>query len=239
MIRKNSSKRLGSKGFSHVELALLVVVIAVIAGVGFFVYSKNNNKSKADTAEVSLTPEQQAAAYAELDTVPAAESSSAPTAEAQQEIQSEAAKVPVSPYPESIRSVKASSASASGKIKFTNPYRVSYIGGSMYKQYGKMRFNYYISFKNPVPSLSNTTVFAQIKFDSGRKEAYLPLKYKNWTNQFHSKDLIVNSPDTIRVRYVQIKNMRVSYKDPNNQHTIGYQVLNTKNAPTCSDGALC
>jgi type II secretory pathway pseudopilin PulG len=49
MTRKNSSKRLGSKGFSHVELTLLIVVIAVIAGVGFFVYSKNNNKSKADS----------------------------------------------------------------------------------------------------------------------------------------------------------------------------------------------
>ncbi|MEI6755549.1 MAG: G1 family glutamic endopeptidase [bacterium] len=49
-MHKNSSKRLGSKGFSHFELGLLIVVIAVITGVGFFVYSKNNNKSKADSA---------------------------------------------------------------------------------------------------------------------------------------------------------------------------------------------
>ena len=238
MIRKNSSKRLGSKGFGHVELALLVVVIAVIAGVGFFVYSKNNNKSKADTAEVSLTPEQQAAQYAQLDTVPASETASAPTAEARQAIQSEATKVTVNPYPESVRSVKASSASASGKIKFTNPYRVSDIYGHLVKQNGKISFSYGIDFKNPVPPLRNTTVFAQIKFDSGRNEAYLPLKYK-YENSFWSKDLIVNSPDTIRVRYVQIKNMRVSYKDPNNQHTIGYQVLRTKDAMQCDPGALC
>ena len=50
MTRKNLTKRLGSKGFSHFELGLLIVVIAVITGVGFFVYSKNYNKSKADSA---------------------------------------------------------------------------------------------------------------------------------------------------------------------------------------------
>jgi len=72
MIRKNSSKRLGSKGFSHVELTLLIVVIAVIAGVGFFVYSKNNNKSKADSAIPSsptITTDAQDQAYASLQTV--------------------------------------------------------------------------------------------------------------------------------------------------------------------------
>jgi len=41
--------KLNSKGFSHFELGLLIVVIAVIAGVGMFVYNKNNNKSKADS----------------------------------------------------------------------------------------------------------------------------------------------------------------------------------------------
>jgi Tfp pilus assembly major pilin PilA len=43
--------KLNSKGFSHFELVLLIVVIAVIAGVGLFVYNKNNNKSKADSLQ--------------------------------------------------------------------------------------------------------------------------------------------------------------------------------------------
>jgi uncharacterized protein (UPF0333 family) len=38
-----------NKGFSHLEMILLLVVIAAIASVGLFVYSKNNNKSKADS----------------------------------------------------------------------------------------------------------------------------------------------------------------------------------------------
>lgn len=46
-LNKNNS------GFSHFEIVLLVVVIAVIATVGFFVYNKNNNKSKADSAVAS------------------------------------------------------------------------------------------------------------------------------------------------------------------------------------------
>jgi Tfp pilus assembly protein PilE len=44
---KYETKQLKS-GFSHFETVLLVVVIAVIATVGFAVYQKNN-KSKADT----------------------------------------------------------------------------------------------------------------------------------------------------------------------------------------------
>ena len=44
---KKFSKK--NNGFSHFELVLLVVVVAIIASVGFFVYNKNNNKSKADS----------------------------------------------------------------------------------------------------------------------------------------------------------------------------------------------
>lgn len=58
--------KLNSKGFSHFELGLLIVVIAVIAGVGMFVYNKNNNKSKADTTWTVLTPDQRIADYKAL-----------------------------------------------------------------------------------------------------------------------------------------------------------------------------
>ncbi|NDC21941.1 hypothetical protein EBZ57_01045 [bacterium] len=42
--------KLNNKGFSHLEIGITIVVIAVIAVVGGFVYSKNNNKSKAVSA---------------------------------------------------------------------------------------------------------------------------------------------------------------------------------------------
>ena len=45
-------KKLNHKGFSHLELALLIVIVAVITGVGFLVFNTKNNKSKAD----SVTP---------------------------------------------------------------------------------------------------------------------------------------------------------------------------------------
>lgn len=48
---KKSNKN--NNGFSHFELILSIIVIAVIASVGFFVYNKNNNKSKADSALLS------------------------------------------------------------------------------------------------------------------------------------------------------------------------------------------
>jgi Tfp pilus assembly protein PilE len=63
-IRKH---KLNNKGFSHVELVLLIVVIAVIAGVGFFVYNKNNNKSKAGTdLATPLSPMEKEADYQKL-----------------------------------------------------------------------------------------------------------------------------------------------------------------------------
>jgi len=51
--------RLNNKGFSHFELGLLIVVIAVIAGVGMFVYNKNNNKSKAGSNDWPILNYQQ------------------------------------------------------------------------------------------------------------------------------------------------------------------------------------
>ena len=42
--------KLNNKGFSHLEIGITIVVVAVIAVVGGFVYNKNNNKSKASTA---------------------------------------------------------------------------------------------------------------------------------------------------------------------------------------------
>jgi uncharacterized protein (UPF0333 family) len=39
--------KLNNKGFSHLEIGITIVVVAVIAVVGGFVYNKNNNKSKA------------------------------------------------------------------------------------------------------------------------------------------------------------------------------------------------
>jgi uncharacterized protein (UPF0333 family) len=44
-----SKKILNNKGFSHFELFLLLSVIVLITIVGLFVYSKNGNKSKADS----------------------------------------------------------------------------------------------------------------------------------------------------------------------------------------------
>ena len=44
-----------NNGFSHFELVLLVVVVAIIASVGFFVYNKNNNKSKADSVTSKMS----------------------------------------------------------------------------------------------------------------------------------------------------------------------------------------
>lgn len=41
--------KLNNKGFSHLEIGISIVVVAVIAVVGGFVYSRNNNKSKAMT----------------------------------------------------------------------------------------------------------------------------------------------------------------------------------------------
>jgi len=58
--------KLNSKGFTHVETAIVVVVIAVIAVVGFVVYNRTNNKSKAGTALVALSPQQQATEYQKL-----------------------------------------------------------------------------------------------------------------------------------------------------------------------------
>ena len=45
--------KLNNKGFSHLEIGITIVVVAVIAVVGGFVYSKNSNKSKAMTTSSS------------------------------------------------------------------------------------------------------------------------------------------------------------------------------------------
>ncbi|NDC22270.1 hypothetical protein EBZ57_02775 [bacterium] len=49
---KTKIKKLTQKGFSHFELALVIVIIAAISAVGFYVFNAKNNKSKAD----SVTP---------------------------------------------------------------------------------------------------------------------------------------------------------------------------------------
>jgi N-acetylmuramoyl-L-alanine amidase len=106
-IRKH---KLNNKGFSHVELVLLIVVIAVIAGVGFFVYNKNNNKSKADSMDsaaiIDDTPGDVPAADTPDKDTPAAELSSdiAPVAEVMPEDSATAEKT-----------VKVSASSASYK----------------------------------------------------------------------------------------------------------------------------
>ena len=46
---KTNIKKLTQKGFSHFELALVIVIIAAISAVGFYVFNAKNNKSKADT----------------------------------------------------------------------------------------------------------------------------------------------------------------------------------------------
>ena len=46
---KTNIKKLTQKGFSHFELALVIIIVAAISAVGFYVYSAKNNKSKADS----------------------------------------------------------------------------------------------------------------------------------------------------------------------------------------------
>lgn len=46
---KTKIKKLSSKGFSHFELALIIVVVAAITAVGFYVFNAKHNKSKADS----------------------------------------------------------------------------------------------------------------------------------------------------------------------------------------------
>ena len=50
-MKKFSKTKLNNSGFSHFETALCVIVITVVASVGIFVYNKNNNQSKADSAD--------------------------------------------------------------------------------------------------------------------------------------------------------------------------------------------
>lgn len=45
--------KLNNKGFSHLEIGITIVVVAIIAVVGGFVYNKNHNKSKAMTTSTS------------------------------------------------------------------------------------------------------------------------------------------------------------------------------------------
>jgi hypothetical protein len=46
---KTKIKKLTQKGFSHFELALVIVIVAAISAVGFYVFNAKNNKSKADS----------------------------------------------------------------------------------------------------------------------------------------------------------------------------------------------
>lgn len=46
---KTKIKKLTNKGFGHIELVLVVVIVAAIAAVGIYVFNAKNNKSKADS----------------------------------------------------------------------------------------------------------------------------------------------------------------------------------------------
>ncbi len=44
---KIKNKKLNNKGFSHVEMLLLVVALVIVGGIGFYVYKQNNKTTTA------------------------------------------------------------------------------------------------------------------------------------------------------------------------------------------------
>jgi len=63
---KTKIKKLTQKGFSHFELALIIVIVTAISAVGFYVYNAKNNKSKADSM-TSVTNKLVHGSYVSLD----------------------------------------------------------------------------------------------------------------------------------------------------------------------------
>ena len=231
MTRKKSSKRLGSKGFSHVELTLLIVVIAVIAGVGFFVYSKNNNKSKADSALKVLTPAERQADYqglAKLGTASTVTTASAAgstkaaissAVTAAPKTTAKGKKTTVAPKPAPAAGLPASASTVS--YPANNP---SFLYGATVFNYpvcntkdgtlASINWVYSFTFNQTVaqPAVISADYFMTVKSEMGSKN--LILDYIGTDGSYVSKEFVVTGKDlnsTVDLTLTAVKYKNIFY----------------------------